>query len=99
MDVRELNIDLIDCINPFGEAYSILAKSMSEESLKQIADIITGKRIKLTLEEARELTKRAIKFKQDYGRLPSLTSSDPWEARMAEGVAFMTRMKKEAMNG
>lgn len=99
MDVRELNIDLIDRINPFGEAYSILAKSMSEESLKQIADIITGKRIKLTLEEARELAKRAVKFKQDYGRLPSLTSSDPWEARMAEGVAFITRMKKEAMNG
>ncbi len=31
MDVRELDIDLIDRINPFGEAYSILAKTMSEE--------------------------------------------------------------------
>jgi hypothetical protein len=26
MDVRELDIDLIDRINPFGEAYAILAK-------------------------------------------------------------------------
>ncbi len=34
MDVRELDIDLIDRINPFGEAYAILAKTMSEESLK-----------------------------------------------------------------
>ena len=32
MDVRELDIDLIDRINPFGEACAILAKSMSEES-------------------------------------------------------------------
>jgi hypothetical protein len=37
MDVRELDIDLIDRINPFGEAYAILAKTMSEDSLKQIA--------------------------------------------------------------
>ena len=36
MDVRELDIDLIDRINPFGEAYAILAKTMSEDSLKQV---------------------------------------------------------------
>ena len=29
MDVRELDIDLIDRINPFGEAYAILAKTMT----------------------------------------------------------------------
>ena len=37
MDVRELDIDLIDRINPFGEAYAILAKAMTEDSLKQVA--------------------------------------------------------------
>jgi hypothetical protein len=40
MDVRELDIDLIDRINPFGEAYAILAKTMSEDSLKQVAAAI-----------------------------------------------------------
>src|SRR5262249_28150080 len=30
MDVRELDIDLIDRINPFGQAYAILAKTMGE---------------------------------------------------------------------
>jgi hypothetical protein len=29
MDVRDLDIDLIDRINPFGEAYAILAKAMN----------------------------------------------------------------------
>jgi hypothetical protein len=29
--------DLIDRIDPFGEAYAILAKTMSENSLKQVA--------------------------------------------------------------
>ena len=99
MDVRELDIDLIDRINPFGEAYAILAKSMSEDSLKQVAAVIASKRIKLTPEEARDLAKRALRFKQERGRLPSLTSPDAWERRMAEGVAFLARMKAEAQNG
>ncbi|MCY4462510.1 MAG: DEAD/DEAH box helicase [Albidovulum sp.] len=99
MDVRELDIDLIDRINPFGEAYAILAKTMSEESLKQVAAIIAGKRVNLTIEEARELARRALKFKQERGRAPSITSPDAWEKRMAEGVAFLARATAEAKNG
>jgi superfamily II DNA or RNA helicase len=99
MDVRDLDIDLIDSINPFGEAYSILAKTMSEESLRQVQAIISAKRVNLTLEEARDLAKRALKFKQERGRLPSITSPDAWERRMAEGVAFLARMKAEAARG
>ena len=99
MDVRELDIDLIDRINPFGEAYAILAKTMNEESLKQVAAIITAKKVQITDDEARELAQRALKFKHEHGRLPSITSSDPWEKRMAEGVAAFARMKAEAING
>ncbi len=98
MNVRDLDIDLIDRINPFSEAYAILAKTMSEDSLKQVAAVIEAKKIKLTPEEARDLAKRALKFKQERGALPSLTSSDAWEKKMAEGVAFLARMKQEAMN-
>lgn len=98
MDVRDLDIDLIDRINPFSEAYSILAKSMSEESLRQVATVISAKKVNLTLEEARDLAKRALLFKQDRGRLPSLTSPDAWEKRMAEGVAFLQRKTAEARN-
>jgi superfamily II DNA or RNA helicase len=99
MDVRDLDIDLIDRINPFSEAYAILAKTMSEESLKQVHAIIEARRVNLTIEEARELAKRALKFKQERGRLPSITSLDAWEKRMAEGVAFLTRMRAEAARG
>ena len=58
--------------------------------------MIEGKRINLTIEEARELAKRALKFKQERGRLPSITSPDAWEKRMAEGVALLARMRAEA---
>lgn len=99
MDVRELDIDLIDRINPFGEAYAILAKSMSEESLKQVQAVISAKKVQLSPEEARDLARRAAKFKQERGRLPDITSPDAWEKKMAEGVAYLVRMKQEAANG
>ncbi|MHA6266335.1 DEAD/DEAH box helicase [Aliiroseovarius sp. CAU 1755] len=99
MDVRELDIDLIDRINPFSEAYAILAKTMSEESLKQVAAVISAKKVQLSPEDARDLAKRALKFKQERGRLPDITSPDAWEKRMAEGVAYLARMKAEAANG
>lgn len=99
MDVRDLEIDLIDSINPFSEAYSILAKSMSEESLKQVAVVIASKKVSLTHEEARELAKRALRFKEERGRLPEITSADPWEKRMAEGIAFLQRKTMEVADG
>jgi superfamily II DNA or RNA helicase len=95
MDVRELDIDLIDRINPFSEAYAILAKAMSEDSLKQVAAVISGKRATISPEEAKELAMRAVKFKKDRGRLPSITSADAWEKRLAEGAAAFVRYKDE----
>ena len=99
MDVRDLDIDLIDHINPFGEAYAILARSMNPESLRQVAAVIATKRINLTPDEARDLAERALRFKQERGRLPSITSADAWEKRMAEGVAYLAQMKANAANG
>ncbi len=95
LSVRELDIDMIDRINPFGEAYAILAKSMGEERLKVIAAVIAAKRVSMTDDEARELLKRAVRFKAEKGRPPSLTATDAWEKRMAEGVAFMLRKARE----
>ena len=99
MNVRDLDIDLIDRINPFGEAYAILAKTMSEASLKQVAAVIAAKKVQMDLDEARRLARRAKDFLKERGRLPSITAMDAWEKRMAEGVAYLARMKAEAANG
>lgn len=95
MDVRELDIDLIDRINPFGEAYAILSKTMSEDRLKQVAAVISAKRTSITPEEAKVIAIRAREFKRERGRLPSVTSQDAWEKRLAEGAAAFMRFKKE----
>ena len=99
MDVRQLDIDLIDRINPFGEAYAILAKTMSEESLREVSAAITAKKTALSPEEAKELAIRAFRFKSERGRLPSPTSTDAWERRMAEGAAAFVRFKDEGRYG
>lgn len=100
LSVTELDIDLIDRINPFGEAYEILAKTMTEARLKQVAEVIAARRVNLTLEDARDLAKRALRFKQEKGRLPSITAMDPWEKRMAEGIAFLQlKVKEGGSNG
>ena len=79
-------------------AYSILSKTMNENSLKQIHSIISSKKLTFSLEYARELAKCAIKFKKERNRLPSIKSYDPWERRMAEGIAFLQRNEAEKNN-
>jgi superfamily II DNA or RNA helicase len=95
LSVTELDIDLIDRINPFGEAYAILAKTMSEERLKQVAAAIAARRAGLSPEEARDLAQRAVRFKKERGRLPSVTAADAWEKRLAEGAAAFVRYRNE----
>ena len=95
MDVRELDIDLIDRVNPFGNAYAVLAKTMGEARLEQVAAVIAAKRTALTPDEAKELAQRAVRFKKERGRLPSIGSTDAWEKRMAEGAAAFVRFKDE----
>ncbi len=95
MDVRELDIDLIDRINPFSEAYAILSKSLSEDSLKQVAAIIAAKRVSIPYEEARALAERALQFMKERGRRPDINARDPWEKRMAEGIAALQRYRSQ----
>ncbi|WP_233799586.1 DEAD/DEAH box helicase [Paraburkholderia sp. HP33-1] len=97
MNVRDLDIDLIDRINPFDAAYAILAKAMDEKTLRQVQSVIAARKVNIPIEEARELAKRALVFKQERGRLPDINSPDPWEKRMAEGIAALASFKKAEM--
>ncbi|KEO89098.1 DEAD/DEAH box helicase [Erythrobacter longus] len=100
LSVTELDIDLIDRVNPFEATIAVLAKSMDAKTLLQVQAVINAKKDKLTYEDARALAERALEFKRERGRLPSLTSQDAWERKMAEGIAFLQRhATKEASNG
>lgn len=95
INVRDLDIDLIDHINPFESAYAVLSKAMDEATLRQVQAHISAKRINLSPEEAKDLAIRAVQFKKERGRLPDINSQDAWEKRMAEGVAAFARFKAQ----
>jgi hypothetical protein len=96
VNVRDLDIDLIDRINPFDAAYAVLAIAMDEKSLRQVQASIAAKKVSIPEDEARELAKRALQFKNERGRLPDINSADAWEKRMAEGVAALARFRAQA---
>lgn len=96
VNVRDLDIDLIDRINPFDAAYAVLAKAMDEKSLRQVQASIAAKKVSIPEDEARELARRALQFKNERGRLPDINSADAWEKRMAEGVAALARYRGQA---
>lgn len=96
LNVRDIDIDLIDRINPFDAAYAVLAKAMDEKTLRQVQASIAAKRVTIPYEEALELAKRALAFKTERGRLPDINSQDAWEKKLAEGVAALARYRAEA---
>ncbi|MDP2244722.1 DEAD/DEAH box helicase [Pseudomonas sp.] len=96
INVRDLDIDLIDRINPFDAAYAVLAKAMDEKSLRQVQASIAAKKVSIPEDKARELAKRALQFKNERGRLPDINSADAWEKHMAEGVAALARYRAQA---
>jgi hypothetical protein len=96
VNVRELDIELIDQINPFQAAYSVLAKSMDEKLLRQVQTAIEAKKAVISEDEALDLAKRALQFKTERGRLPDVESADPWEKRMALGVRALANYRATA---
>lgn len=96
VNIDELNIDLIDSINPFQQAFSILSKSVSAPMLKLIQDVIDSNRIQMTEEEAFILWPKIKEFvKQHEGRQPNRDSNDPLEKRMAEAIIFLKKLRQE----
>jgi hypothetical protein len=89
INIDELDIDLIDSINPFQMAYEILSKSVTADVLKRIHESVTAIKITMTEDEAVMLWPRIQAFKKEKGVEPSLSSPNPMEKRMAEALAFV----------
>ena len=98
LNTDELNIDLIAEINPFHEAYEIISKNMDAPTLKAIQTAVDSSRSPMSEEEALLLWNDVLKFTKEHGYAPSLTSTDAYERRLAEALAYVRMRKAEAMN-
>ena len=99
LNVDDLNIDLIDSINPFQGAYEILSKSFDAPMLKTIQDRVASTKSEVSEEEAVLLWPEVKKFTRDFARKPSISSNDAYEKRLAEVLAFMRDLKAKRMQG
>ncbi len=97
INIENLNIDLIDAVNPFHGAYEILSKSVNAAMLKTIQETVRASQAKVSEEEAVMLWPRIKAFRNEHQREPSLNASDPIEVRYAEALAFIRQMKQQRM--
>ena len=95
VNIDDLNIDLIDSINPFQKAFEVLSKSLDKKTFKVIQNCIEETRINMTEEEAIILWPKIKKFVQEVGTEPNISSFDPQERRMAEALILLRKLKRE----
>ena len=99
INLDDLNIDLINSINPFQQAFEILSKQVTTGVLKLIQESIEATRIKMDFEEAAILWPKIQEFVKEHGKQPDLNSSDPKERRMAECIIYLKEEKRKQADG
>ena len=82
---------MIDSVNPFQKAFSILSKSITTRTLRVIQESIEASRFDGTMEEAVLLFRKAKDFEKAKGQPPNLNASEPSEKRMAKALAFLRK--------
>lgn len=95
INIENLNIDLIDVVNPFHGAYEILSKSVTATMLKTIQEAVRANQAQVSEEEAVMLWPRIKAFASEHNREPSLNASDAIEVRYAEALAYIRKMKQQ----
>lgn len=93
-DVDDLDINLIDSVNPFQRAFEVMSKSVTPSVLRIISDAITATRVEVTAEEAIELWPRIQSWAKVHGVPPDVRSQDSTEKRYAEILLFLQREKQ-----
>jgi superfamily II DNA or RNA helicase len=96
VNIDDINIDLIDTINPFQKAFEILSKSVTASVFKAIQETIEATRIQMTEEEAIILWPKIKNWIAKTGEQPSIQSFDPQERRLAEAIIFLKEQKRKA---
>lgn len=101
VDIDQIEIDLIDRINPFQKAFEILSKSVTISVLKAIQDTINVVKLEMTEAEAIILWPKIKEWTKQHGE-PNLQAFDQKEQRMAQALVFLReakRKKQQTQNG
>lgn len=98
INIEEINIDLIDSVNPFQQAFEVISKTITPKVLKSIQDCISAFKVSMTDDEAIFLWPKINDFVRTMRRHPSLDSLDPTERRLAEALTYLRQLKRGYKN-
>jgi superfamily II DNA or RNA helicase len=99
VNIEDLDINLIDSINPFQKAFEVLSKELNSPVLKLIQETIDAKRISFDEDELVFIWPKVEEFFQTKVRRPDSKSDDPLERRMGEAVIYMQELRRKRENG
>ena len=101
INIDNLNITLIDSINPFQRAYEIMSKNVSAPILKIIQDTIAEQKYDMTLDEAKILFRGPLKeyLAQNNNVLPTKESGNPQVRKLAQALTIISNEKRRYLSG
>ena len=97
INVRDIDIELIDSVNAFQERFEVASKQLDSKLLATVQSAMVALRVTMTEDEARTLWPRIKAFRAAEGREPNVHSADPLEKRMAEALAWLKAQKAERL--
>lgn len=97
VNIDDINIELIDRVNPFQKAFEILSKSVTTSVLRAIQDTINITKIEMTEQEAIILWPKINAWVKETGEKPNIQSTNPIEQRLAQALLFIQDAKRKKM--
>ncbi len=95
VNIDDININLIDSVNPFQRAFEVMSKSVTPSVLRIISDAITATRVDFTDEEAFALFPKIQAWAKVNGRKPNVRADDATEKRYAEVLLYLHNRKQQ----
>ena len=95
INIDELNIDLIDEVNPFQRAYEIISRDIDAPTLRFIQDYMLSNNYNFTDEQLVAAYNQAKRFRAENGRNPDRNSKDEGEKYLAFALLILAELKRE----
>lgn len=101
INIDELDINLIDSINPFQRAYDVISQNINSDVLRKIQSTIDANKYKFDDQELIYLYPKIKQFVVKNGRKPSKDSRDEVEVKLAYALSALKvmRAKRRSQNG
>lgn len=99
INVNDLNIELIDSINPFQSAYEILSRNVDAKTLRLFLKVYDAKKYDFTEEDLKILYPQIKQFKQSHNRSPEKNPDDEYETKLYYALVKLVELRRERENG